>query len=438
MFQKLRLKLTLINVSIILVLFLLLIVSTYGFANINISNRIESIANKIMADIQADIITDLPLRRLPPGISPGRSPAGEPQSTPPGSRPAPPPGMPPGPNFFFVKTTATGEVIFQSSGQPHDAEQLKVLTDQVLQTASPQGTITIAQTDYFYLQAPLLHQPGQIILFHDLAQETGMLRTVLTALLAVGAVCAILSFGASFYMANRAMTPIKQAWQQQNDFLSDASHELRTPLTVIQTNLEIVRESPDETVASQSKWLDNIQEESICMMNLINSLLFLARADSAQQPLHKEPFALSMTLLQAAAPFEAVAIRKKIFLDVSSLAAPVIVGDEARIKQVIAILLDNGLRHTPPGGKLLAALSQSEGKAVLTITDSGEGIAPEHWEKIFDRFYQVDKSRNKGGSGLGLSIARWIIENHGGTIAVTSTPGEGTTFTVRLPAHPDR
>lgn len=437
MFQKLRLKLTLINVSIILVLFLLLIVSAYGFAKINISNHNKSIAKKIMSDIQAGIITDLPQRRPPPGISAGRSPTGAPPNAPPVEPRTPPPGIPPGPNFFFVKTSASGDIIFQSSGQPHDSGQLRVLTDRVLQTASSQGTLTAAQTDYFYLQAPLLHQPGQIILFHDLTQETNMLRTVLTALLAVGTACAILSFGASFYMANRAMVPIKQAWQQQNDFLSDASHELRTPLAVIQTNLDIVRGSPAETVASQNKWLDNIQEESCCMMKLINSLLFLARADSAQQSLHKEPFSLSITLLQAAAPFEAVAIQKKVFLDVSSLASLVIVGDEARIKQVIAILLDNALRHTPPGGKLLAALSQSEGKAVLTITDSGEGIAPEHWEKIFDRFYQVDKSRNKGGSGLGLSIAKWIIENHGGTIAVTSTPGTGTTFTVELPAHLD-
>nr|OZC17160.1 sensor protein SrrB [Sporomusa acidovorans DSM 3132] len=276
---------------------------------------------------------------------------------------------------------------------------------------------------------------GWVIVFCDLTFEKTVLRLTLTILLTVGIFCAVLSFGTSFYLANRAMIPIKKAWQQQQDFISDISHELRTPLTVIQTNLDIVNESRDETVASQSKWLDNIQEESLCMRNLVNSLLFLARVDSKRQPLNKQHFCLDSALRQALAPFEAVIQQKNLCLTVQSTPAIEVYGDESQLKQVIVILLDNACRHTSPGGTISVSLLQAGNKAEINVTDSGEGIAPEHLERIFDRFYQVDKSRNKGGSGLGLAIAKWITESHGGSIAVSSMPDIGSTFTVNLPIH---
>ncbi|WP_371378284.1 sensor histidine kinase [Sporomusa aerivorans] len=434
MFQKLRLKLTLINVSIILVLFLMLIASAYWFAQINLNRHTRSLAQKLMTDIQAGKLTDWPPRRnirdRAPEGPPGAGPA---PVVPPLGPPDTPYGGPPGPNFFFVKTNPAGAITFQSSGQPLDSANLESLAALVLEQSVPEETLAFGQTSYFYLKAPLANETGTVILLHDFTQENDMLRSILTALLAVGAVCAVLSFGASFFMASRAMIPIKRAWQQQQDFLSDASHELRTPLTVIQTNLDIVRASPDETVASQDKWLENIQEESLCMQNLVNSLLFLARADSNHQPLAKQNICLSTALIQAVAPFEAVAIQKKIHLAVDAPPFIEVYGDEARLKQVIAILLDNGLRHTPPGGNMLLVLSHTGSKTILTITDTGEGIEAEHLDKIFNRFYQVDQSRQKGGSGLGLAIARWIVESHGGSITASSTPGAGTTFTVEIP-----
>ncbi|CQR71987.1 Sensor protein SrrB [Sporomusa ovata DSM 2662] len=423
MFQKLRLKLTLINVAIILALFFLLICGTYFFAKIDMTKHTQAGMQRITADIQAGKISDLPQR--PSG--PGRDPR------PPRPPSVSPSGPPPGPNFFFVKTSPEGAITFQSSNQPLDSSRLTLLTNQALQATANLDTLIVEETNYTYLKTPLDNQSGTVIVFHDLTQETNMLQLVLTTLLAVGLICAILSFGASFYMANRAMVPIKKAWRQQQDFLSDASHELRTPLTIIQTNLDIVLDSLDETVASQSKWLNNIQEESICMKNLVNSLLFLARADSTQQPLKKQLVFLDTVLRQAAAPFEAIAQQHSLVLEVHASSAMEVHGDEAQLKQVIAILLDNASRHTAPGGKISVSLSQAGSKIILTVSDSGEGIAAEHLDKIFDRFYQVDKSRNKGGSGLGLSIAKSIIESHGGSITVTSTPGEGTIFTVQLP-----
>lgn len=268
-----------------------------------------------------------------------------------------------------------------------------------------------------------------------ITQEDNTLQLVLTTLIAAGLICALLSFGVNFYLANLAMRPIKSAWQQQHDFLSNVSHELRTPLTVIQTNLDIVRESLDETVASQLKWLDNIQEESTCMKNLVNSLLFLARADCNQHVPKKSFFPVDIIISEALAPFEAVAKQKNLSLQVQTIPGIEGYGDEAQLKQVLAILLDNGCRHTAPGGKITVALTKASSKTKITVTDSGEGIAAEHLERIFDRFYQVDESRNKGNSGLGLAIAKWIIENHGGSITVSSTPRVGTVFTILLPSR---
>ncbi|WP_371366690.1 Sensor histidine kinase RcsC [Sporomusa rhizae] len=432
MFQRLRLRLTLINVVIILTLFLLLIGGAYFFSKANITHHTESISRKLAADIHAGLINDWP-PHPPPGNMP-RPPERletlrflvprDSESLPPSPRP----------DFFFVKTLPDGSISFQSSGQPLAANCLMALTQAALTSPSEQATVTHEQTTYSYCKTPLMNQNGTLIVFHDLTPETNMLHLVIAILIAVGFCCSFLSFGASFYMTYRAIIPIKQAWQQQRNFLSDVSHELRTPLSIIQTNLEIIKLSRDETVASQDKWIDNIQEESLRTIGLVNDLLFLARADSERQPLHKQSFSLDTALRQVAAPFEAVTLQKGLFLKIKCSAPLEFYGDEARIKQVIAILLDNAIRHTLAGG-IIVSLEQTNSKMQISVTDSGEGIEPEYLDKIFDRFYQIDKSRNKGSSGLGLAIAKWIIEKHDGSITVTSSIGIGTTFTVELPIN---
>jgi two-component system sensor histidine kinase CiaH len=171
------------------------------------------------------------------------------------------------------------------------------------------------------------------------------------------------------------------------------------------------------------------------MAQLVDSLFFLARADSHQQPLNKQPFSFTTALWQAADPFESIADAKGVSLQTVITTQVEVFGDEARLKQVVGILLDNAIRHTNSGGKVVISLLTTATKVSLTVTDSGEGIAPANLDKIFNRFYQADNSRHKGGSGLGLAIAKWIIENHDGFITVTSTPGIGTVFTVKLPIY---
>jgi len=424
MFRKLRRQLVVINLVIIAVLFLILTSGTYFLAQNDLTKHSEAALQRVAADIQSGVIKNIPHRDH-------RDPFGPPG--PPGS---PGPSGPPGPpwlQMFFIKTDAAGAVTFQSSDQPLESHHLALLVEQALQRNNNTGTIYFGNGDYIYYKTPLQDQPGMLLVFEDIAQRENLLRTLVLALVATGFVCLILSLLASIFMANRALLPIQRAWQQQKDFLADASHELRTPLAVIQTNLEIVMKSPDETVASQDKWLSNIQEESEQMAALVNSLLFLARADSQQQMLTKALFALDQAAAGAAAPFTGIAAAKGLELEVAVGSEATLCGDENRVRQVIGILLDNAIRHTPQGGKVSLQLLRSDNKAMMIVADSGEGIDARYLDKIFDRFYQVDSSRFKGGAGLGLALAKWIIEHHGGRIQVASTPGSGTRFTVELP-----
>ena len=186
-------------------------------------------------------------------------------------------------------------------------------------------------------------------------------------------------------------------------------------------------------VSEQTQWINNIGESVKSMSVLVESLLFLARIDSLQHPIDKKTFALDTAIANAVAPYNPLAAAKSIELKTDLDASLNLSGDEPRIKQVVGILLDNAIRHTSEGGKISILLQKMNRIAQLTITDTGEGIPCEHLPKIFDRFYQVDPARNKGGAGLGLAIAKCIVEMHAGKIQVVSKVGAGSSFFVQLP-----
>ncbi|MCL1964595.1 MAG: HAMP domain-containing histidine kinase [Firmicutes bacterium] len=254
-------------------------------------------------------------------------------------------------------------------------------------------------------------------------------RYITTASLATAMV-----FVGSWLLSKAAIRPIQAAWHKQLDFTADASHELRTPIATIQTNLEVVMDSPAETVESQMKWLKNIEAENKRMARLVEDLLTLSRADTDQQALEIETFMLEEAVSQAIAPFEPAASMKNIALDVRVDKGISFRGDRKRFKQLIVILADNALNYTD-SGTITVHVTRSEKELKLTVSDTGHGIEAEHLDKIFDRFYRVAKTRklHQDGSGLGLAIAKWIVREHGGTLEVTSSPGVGTSFKVLLP-----
>jgi len=232
---------------------------------------------------------------------------------------------------------------------------------------------------------------------------------------------------------NQTLERLEQLFHARQRFLADVSHELRTPLTTIRGNVDLMRRMGE----ADPEALDVVQDELQRMTRLVDDLLLLARADTGSLPIQRKPVELDTVFLD-------------IYRQVRSLDQPVeivlrevdqayVLGDEDRLRQLILNLIDNAIKYTPPGGTVGLSLSKSNGTAEIEVSDTGVGISFEDLPRVLDRFYRVDKarSRNLAGSGLGLSIARWIAQAHGGDIRVESKEGEGSKFTISLPILPD-
>lgn len=241
---------------------------------------------------------------------------------------------------------------------------------------------------------------------------------------------------------NQMLDRIETAFHRVTQFTADASHELRTPIALIRTEAELaLRRS--RTDAEYQDALRHILLEAERTTSLIEELLALARADSGRDKLQMLPVDLRETLRASVAGWQHVAaIRNLQFSHNLGSQESFVAGDERALRRVVDILLDNAFKYTPATGSVHLSLEQKDGRAVITVRDTGVGIALEEQGKIFERFYRVDKARSRetGGAGLGLSIAEWIIAQHEGSIAVESSPGQGATFRVELaltavPAH---
>ena len=234
---------------------------------------------------------------------------------------------------------------------------------------------------------------------------------------------------------NRMLERLQEGFVQQQRFVSDASHELRTPLTVILGYSDMLSRWGREDKEILEEGITAVRSEAENMQQLIEKLLFLARADQKRQAVHKESVLLTEILADTMEKMQMVTSSHEVTLAKNDEA--VVNADPVLLRQLFRIFLENSRKYTPPGGHIRVASALSDdGKAVtVTLSDDGIGIAKEHQAHIFDRFYRVDSSRTKetGGSGLGLSIARWIADQHNIHIALTSAEGEGTTITLTIP-----
>ena len=229
---------------------------------------------------------------------------------------------------------------------------------------------------------------------------------------------------------------LDEAFRRQRQFTADASHELRTPLTAIKGQAEVALSKPrDATVYREV--LQTVNEEVDRLIRMVGSLLTLARADAGQIPIASETVSLGDLVTAAVEQLRPMAEQRRIEVSVTTGPAVALQADEDLLLQLLLNLLDNALKYTHPGGGVTAGWGTDDVQAELWVRDTGIGIDKEHVERIFDRFYRVDRARSRaeGGAGLGLSICRWIAAAHGGSISVESMPGEGTLFTVRLPLN---
>lgn len=270
------------------------------------------------------------------------------------------------------------------------------------------------------------------IAFLDITASRQSLLELLVAFIGVGAFTLLAMLGISILFAKRAVAPIEQSYRKQKQFVQDASHELKTPLASIRANLEALQANKQETIQSQEKWLDHISRETKRMGKLVTELLELARADQKEQAVKLEPICLSDLLERTLLSVETVLYEKGIALQQQIDADISANGNPDKAEQVIQILLDNACKYTNPGGTIEVCLHHQKKDAVLTVSNTGEGIAPEHIDKIFDRFYRVDSSRKHSGSyGLGLPIAKALVEQMGASLSVYSVPYQKTIFSIR-------
>lgn len=342
-------------------------------------------------------------------------------------------------SLIYVQLDSHNQLITQStSATKIEPSLLDELINKALSSSENSGQILL-ETGETYPYVKVAYNPNAevTLVFRDLHKVKIEFIDLIFDLAAIFFICVLLVFLGSLYLSSKALVPIRSAWQKQLDFSADASHELRTPIAAIQTNAELIFSNSEETVASQEKWLFNILKENKRMARLVEDLLVLSRFDSGQSLLVKAPLLLDQVIKDALQPLEPLAAERQIELHLDLSPEIHFVGDTNRIKQLVIILVDNAIKYMNRPGSIEVTLTQIRHMVELVVADNGEGITLEALPHLFDRFYRVDKarSRNKGGAGLGLSIAKCITEEHGGCITAESMLGKGTRFIIKLPLN---
>ncbi len=260
--------------------------------------------------------------------------------------------------------------------------------------------------------------------------EHQTLGNLLKGLLLGGVGGLVLAAIGGWFLAGKSLKPLREAFDRQHAFVADASHELRTPLAVIRANAEYLhQEQPDNPE------VQDIVSETERLSALVDTLLAVARGDSAERGAIREPLDLGDVVSNSATAMQPLATGRGIDLTVAAGEGLRVQGDREQLRQLVVILVDNALRYTSEGGRVHVYAGQENGHALLTVHDTGIGIPEAAQPRVFERFYRADDARNResGGAGLGLAIAQELVEGHGGRISVESTPGAGSTFIVRLP-----
>ncbi len=237
----------------------------------------------------------------------------------------------------------------------------------------------------------------------------------------------------SQFLSSRAIRPVEQSIRQQQAFVAAASHELRTPVAAIRANAEVLQDAP---LGDFNPFLGSILDESERMSRLVADLMHLARADAGELPVSQTPTDVAEVANDATKLIEPLMQKNSLNLR-KDISPAWIMGDPDRTRQVLIALLDNAVRYTPEGGEITVSVIKTGHHVNISVADSGIGIDDAHKERIFDRFYRIDSTRSRmyGGAGLGLSIAKQLVEKMHGTIRVEDRPGGGSIFMITFPAE---
>jgi heavy metal sensor kinase len=235
---------------------------------------------------------------------------------------------------------------------------------------------------------------------------------------------------------NETLARLEHSFEQLKQFTADASHELRTPLTAMRSVGEVALQNGGDTQYHHDV-IGSMLEEVNRLTHLVDNLMILARADSGRIPLQRGEVGLLELATESAVLLEVLAEEKKQSVQIEGDKSLTVIGDRLILRQALVAIIHNAVKYSPPQGSIHVRVGTRNGDALVEIHDSGPGIPPEHHTKVFERFYRVDKARTRdeGGSGLGLSIADWGVRAHGGQIELESYEQRGCTFRIRLPQN---
>ncbi len=320
-----------------------------------------------------------------------------------------------------------------------------ILVQQALQVGKADNTVNAGGSyGVIYCYAIAIPNPhgngysGVVMDGISIQQQEDTLPLLLQLMFAVGGVALLGAGVGGLFLANRALAPARLAWNNQQRFIADAAHELRTPLTLLRADAEVLLRTREHIPEEDAALLEDIVAEANHMGNLATNLLTLARLDNRSSHQEYEVVDLASIAQTQARRVQALAEQQHISVQVEGSKSALVIGDPTLLEQATLALLDNAIKYNRPGGRISVRTTTQQNHAILEISDTGIGIAAEHLPHLGERFYRVDKARSReaGGTGLGLSIARSIALAHGGSLTLSSDPGQGTTVTITLPlAH---
>ncbi len=344
-----------------------------------------------------------------------------------GNRPMPPEGFnresPFTTRYFTVKFDKRTDTVFADTRQiaSVSGEEAKAYAIEALRAGNTRGWCD----DYRYKICDTENGTSIVFVSGITAKENN--RNFMLGTLSVFALCSVVIIVLIIFISKRAVKPTAESYEKQKQFITNANHELKTPLTLIRTNLDIL-----ESEVGQNEWLSDIRDETMLMSELVNRLVSLARMDEDGTKLEMKDFSISDAVADTVSAFTPSAESSGKLLSVNISSPSSYIGDEAGIRQVVSILMDNALKYCDNGGEIKVSLT-GDRHPTLIVENSYAAVGNIELNRLFDRFYRADKARTFGtGFGIGLSMAKAIVEKHHGSISVYNIENNKIGFKVKL------